>query len=525
MCGIFFLVFKDGVKTNKEILRKSFETISYRGPDHSSFSIVDGKYAIGFHRLSINDMSEKGHQPFVQNDRTTIVNGEIYNHNELREIYNLESNTHSDCEVVGNLLNSTDFSYHDIFNMLDAEFAGVSIKGDEVIAFRDPIGIRPLFYTENDEFIGFASEAKALVDISPTDVKIFPIGSYWIYGDFIQYNVPPKAPVATSYNTIRSLLIQGVEKRVKNCDAEIGFFLSGGLDSSLVAAIAKNIMPNKKLKTFSIGMSRDSPDLRFANIMAFQLDSEHHEVIFTEKEGIEAIANVIYHTESYDCTTIRASVPMFLLCEYIVDNTDVKVMLSGEGADELFGGYLYFHNAPSKEELHEETERLVNEVHMFDSLRADRTTNSCGLEVRVPFFDKNFINYIRNVSPEAKLTSPTGIEKYILRRSFTQYPHMPANVLWRQKDAFSDAVGYNWISILKKLSETKISDASFERRHIMFPIDTPQTKEDFYYRQIYTSIFSYDKGLGSRGKWLPKWNGNVNDPSATYLKTHENSKV
>ena len=520
MCGVFFIIFKNGITTNKEKIYSSFQSIIHRGPDNSHFSFISEKYAIGFHRLSINDLREEGNQPFINEGRVTIINGEIYNHKELREMYNIHTKSSSDCEVVSHLLNREDISQYEIFNMLDAEFAGISVKGDEVVAFRDPIGIRPLFYTENDEFIGFASEAKALLDLTTTDVKIFPIGSFWSNNEFIKYHNPSKVPLPLCYKTIKSLFEQAVEKRIENCDSEIGYFLSGGLDSSLVAAVAKKLNPHKKIKTFSIGMSRESPDLRFANIMAYHLDSDHHEIIFNEKRGLEAITNVIYHTETYDCTTIRASIPMYLLSEEI-SKSNIKVMLTGEGSDELFGGYLYFHNAPSGNELQKETERLVSEVHMFDSLRADRTTSAHSLEVRVPFFDKTFVNYIINLDPETKHVKHTGIEKFILRKSFEKYPHLPANVLWRQKDAFSDAVGYNWKNMLRDLSESKVNDIQFSKRNELFPIDTPQTKEDFYYRTIYNSIFKCNKGLGSMGKWLPKWSGDIVDPSATYLDTHE----
>ena len=477
----------------------------------------------GFHRLSINDISDGGNQPFSQNDRHTIVNGEIYNHNELKKMYKIETTSGSDCEVVGAMLNR--MNRFDTFPQLDGVFAGVSVKDNSVTAFRDPIGIRPLFYTETDEFIGFASEAKSLTFISDSPVKIFPIGSYWCDGEFVEYGFPINVTnVSLNYSTIKHLLIQAVEKRIKNCDRGLGFFLSGGLDSSLVAAIAKSLSPEKKLKTFSIGMHHDAPDLRFAAHVANKIDSEHHEVIFTREEGIKAIRDVIYHCETYDCTTIRASIPMYLLSKYICENTDVKVMISGEGADELFGGYLYFHNAVSGFEFTEETERLIREVHKFDALRADRATAAWGLEVRVPFFDKRFNNYIRQLPGEVKMPSVTGIEKDILRSSFSDFEYIPKNVLWRQKDAFSDAVGYNWVGILKELSELNVTDEEFLMAGRFYPNDTPQSKEDFMYRKIYTEIFG-DRCLGSSGKWLPKWVDGITDPSATYLKLHSNSKA
>ena len=525
MCGIFALVFKDKFDIEKKSdYEEAFGNISHRGPDYSILTVVNDKCIFGFHRLSVNDVSEDGNQPFVQNDRVTMVNGEIYNHEDLKNVYDLDTKGGSDCEVVGLLLNK--LFRMNVFEQLDGVFAGVSVKGNSVVAFRDPIGIRPLFYVETDEFIGFASEAKALVPLSKNEVKIFPIGKYWCDGIFTDYCFPYNFRNTSPLNTdtLRHLLIQSVEKRVKNCDRELGFFLSGGLDSSLVACIANNLMPDKTINTFSIGMDVNSPDLRYAAHVAYKIKSNHHEVIFSLEEGISAIKDVIYQCETYDCTTIRASIPMYLLSKYIKKQTDVRVVLSGEGADELFGGYLYFHNAPSVDEFTVETERLINNVHMFDGLRADRATAAWGLEVRVPFFDRNLISYIRSLHGDVKMPSCTGVEKFILRSAFDGYPNIPSNVLWRQKDAFSDAVGYSWVSTLKSITEGNVTDFEFNNRHVMFPEDTPQTKEDYYYRVIYNDIYG-NKSLGSKGKWLPKWVGDIKDPSATYLKVHTCSKV
>ena len=524
MCGIFALIFKEKFDIEKKSkYEKAFNKISHRGPDFSVLTMVNPYVMLGFHRLSINDVSASGNQPFFQDERCTVVNGEIYNHNELKKMYNIETESGSDCEVIGALLNK--HLRMDVFPQLDGVFAGVSVKNNSVIAFRDPIGIRPLFYTETEDFIGFSSEAKALTPISNSRVKIFPIGSYWYEGQFIEYAISNNIHNGSlNYSAIKHLFIQAVEKRIKNCERGLGFFLSGGLDSSLVASVAKSLMPEQELKTFSIGMYRDAPDLRFAKHVAHVINSEHHEVIFTPEEGIKCIKDVIYHCETYDCTTIRASVPMYLLSKYIRENTDVKVMLSGEGADELFGGYLYFHNAISEMEFIDETERLVNDVHKFDALRADRATSAWGLEVRVPFFDKFFNNYVRQLPGRMRMPSSTGIEKDILRSAFSDFKYIPKNVLWRQKDAFSDAVGYNWVNVLKDLADKYVMNEEFSLRNKIFPVDTPQTKEDFLYRKIYTEIFG-DTQLGSSGKWLPKWVDNITDPSATYLKIHSSSKA
>ena len=524
MCGIFALIFKGKFDVDKKSkYEEAFNMISHRGPDFSLLTMINGNVMLGFHRLSINDVSENGNQPFVQDGRTTVVNGEIYNHKELKKVYNIRTESGSDCEVIGKMMD--ELHLMDIFPQLDGVFAGVSVRDDIVTAFRDPIGIRPLFMTENDEFIGFASEAKALTGISSSSVDIFPIGSYWCNGEFKKYGYNNETHNASvNFDTIKHLMIQSVEKRVKNCERGLGFFLSGGLDSSLVASIAKSLLPDQKIKTFSIGMYPNAPDLRFAAYVANKIDSEHHEVIFSKEEGIDSIRDVIYHCETYDCTTIRASVPMYLLSKYISENTDVKVMLSGEGADELFGGYLYFHNAPSDSEFVDETERLLAEVHKFDALRADRATAAWGLEVRVPFFDKRFNNYIRQLPGRAKMPSTTGIEKDILRSSFDEFDLMPKNVLWRQKDAFSDAVGYNWVSILKDMSEHYVSDTEFNNRKTIFSVDTPQTKEDYLYRKMYVEMFG-DRQLGSNGKWLPRWVDGISDPSATYLRLHSNTKA
>lgn len=531
MCGIFSVFFKtDSIQKYDQYVQRGLDTIKHRGPDTTS-GVYHNNSFLGFHRLSINDISNDGNQPFNINNTLTICNGEIYNTPELINQHNLQGvyKSKSDCEVICHMLSILD-DVGEICNSLDGVFACCAIKNDgQHIAFRDPIGVRPLFFVDHQDFTAFSSEAKGLVKllegfVHKPEIKIFPIGHYWINGILCNYT-----PLFFSqriqasrlnYANIRNSLCDAVHKRISNSDVDVGFFLSGGLDSSLVAGIASQKLG--KIKTFSIGMSTDSPDILCARSVSQYINSEHHEIIYDEKEGIAALQDVIYALESYDCTTIRASIPMYILSRYIRNNTNVKVLLSGEGADELFGGYLYFKNAPSKKEFQDETLSRVHNVHMFDCLRADRCTAFWGLEVRVPFFDYNFANYIINLPAYVK-QSVNNCEKYILRKAFEHMKIIPDDILYRQKNAFSDAVGYNWIDILKAHCSSMIDDVTFESEHKKFKNDTPLTKEELYYRVIFSKLFPQYQHLGNIGIWRHKWS-NVIDPSATYLSFHNEQR-
>jgi asparagine synthase (glutamine-hydrolysing) len=393
-----------------------------------------------------------------------------------------------------------------ICNSLDGDFAFVAMKGDEIYAARDVMGVRPLFYGVSNGLIHFCSEIKGLQDVC-VEIKEFPKGCYYnsIEDEFYSYHdvsVPNDKQISYDPNTLQAIIEASIEKRLMT-DRPIGFFLSGGLDSSIIAAVAAKKLG--KIKTFSIGIG-DSPDLKAAKMVADYINSDHTEMKFTFMEGLSAIKDVIWALESYDCTTIRASVPMFLLSKYVSEHTDIKVILSGEGADELFGGYLYFHNAPNPEEFQKETLRLLDNVHAHDILRADRCTAHHGLELRVPFFDKTLINYVKSIDPKFKISQGI-IEKKILRQAFTNV--LPKQIVWRQKNGMSDAVGYSWVDSIRQY----VNDNIEYEKPIQYLKNPPLSKEELYYRNIYKSLFKPDL---LPHVWRPKWT-DEKDPSAKLL--------
>ena len=362
-----------------------------------------------------------------------------------------------------------------------------------------------------------ASELKSINKYC-VDVKPFPPGHYYVKmenqeGKFYKY-IKSKVPYNMVYNSyskcvIKGLLESAVNKRLSS-ERPIGFFLSGGLDSSLIAGIGNKLL-GKKVTTFSIGTDGNSPDLMYARKVASYLNTDHHEIIFKVEEGIKALKEVIYHLESYDCTTIRASVPMYLMSKYVKENTDIKVILSGEGADELFGGYLYLHNAPDEESFYEETQLLLKNISNYDVLRADRCTSGNGLELRVPFLDKDLVDYVNNVDPKYKKTK---IEKLILREAFDD-GMIPKEVLYRQKNGMSDAVGYSWVDFMRKYCNDNISEWNPEK----YTMNKPVGKEEYVYREIYTQFFGKTEFLTHI--WRPKYTS-ILDPSATLLKVFNN---
>ena len=500
MCGI--------LATPRHIdISLSLKNTAHRGPDKTDV-FCDENYTLGFHRLSINDLSDEGNQPFVYKHAQVVCNGEIYNFKSLMEIYRYSYRGGSDCQIIPRLLEA-EVPLTNICNSIDGVFAFAGLYHGKLIAARDPVGIRPLFYgkTRDDE-ICFCSEIKGLKDICVHDtIKHFPPGHCYIDSQFISYE--PYNFICNNFNgvyeprTINALLTQSVNKRLMS-DRKIGYFLSGGLDSSLIASIASKYC-NKRIKTFSIGYdSGDTPDLINAKIVAKHLNTIHTEVKFSFEDALKVIPEVIYALETYDCTTIRAAVPMFILSKFVKNNTDIKVLLSGEGADELFGGYLYLQNAPDKQNFQEETHNLIKNVHMFDALRADRCTAYHGLELRVPFFDKTFLQYILSIDPGIKHRK--GIEKWILRKSFEGY--IPESVLWRQKNGMSDAVGYDWVSNLRSHTE------NLNLEHREYSKNSPLTNEELWYRNIYSNLFGTIDA--TEDIWRPKWTHET-DPSATKL--------
>jgi asparagine synthase (glutamine-hydrolysing) len=466
MCGIFGTTGGDG---------PTFD-LKHRGPDATS-ELQVGEMTLMFWRLAINGLGD-GMQPFQHNGKYIIANAEIYNHLELGGWPE-----NSDCEVLLRMIEKNGL-YTTCLD-IDGDFAFIYTDGTEIYAARDRIGVRPLFYCYHNDGIAFASEVKALLHYEEP-VQIFPPGHLYdsTIDKFICWEsnyFEPKYPAIGG--AIRTNLAKAVNKRINNTNKPVGFFLSGGLDSSIIASLAKQ-MSNTRLRTFSIGLA-GSPDLIAARQMANYLDSDHTEVLFTVEEGIAAIPEVIWHLETYDTTTVRASIPMYLLSKYIKENTNVRVVLSGEGADELFGGYLYFHGAPNEREFYSESMRLVQDVHMFDVLRADRTTAAHGLELRVPFFDTELIDYVMGVEGRMPVG---GCEKYLLRKEFEDI--LPRDIAWRQKNGMSDAVGYEWRAALKEFGEEKYKDI-FD--------------EDF---EDHDHLVPY--------MWMPQWS-DATDPSATQL--------
>jgi asparagine synthase (glutamine-hydrolysing) len=526
MCGFLAV---GSMEYALEVFSQSLEKASYRGPDHSTMS-YNHEMTWGFNRLAIMDLSSKGNQPFIYKQYELVCNGEIYNYPQLKA--SLEKDyaftSSSDCEVLIPLYEK--YGMEILCQFLDAEFAMVLYDGKtkSLMAARDPIGIRPMFYgyTKTEGAICFASEAKALVDLCE-GIKPFPPGHYYKEGQFICYNdiATPKLMHDDSIEEIatalREKLEKAVEKRLQS-DAPVGYLLSGGLDSSLVCAIGQRL--NKKpIRTFAIGMETDPIDLKYAKQVADYLGTEHTEVIIKKDDVLECLEEVIYHLETWDITTIRASIAMYLLCKYIHENTDLKVILTGEVSDELFG-YKYTDFAPSPQAFQEESKKRIRELYMYDVLRADRCISAHALEGRVPFADIDFVDYAMRINPETKMNKYNK-GKYLLRRAFEGGGYLPDEILYREKAAFSDAVGHSMVDYLKAHAESKYTQEDLEQAKAKYPHGTPFTKEALLYRDTFESFY---KGNGEWIKdfWMPnkEWeNCNVDDPSARVLKNYGDS--
>lgn len=513
MCGITLLI--NTISSGTDVLK-------HRGPDDHNEIHFQG-HTMVFDRLSINDTSEKGRQPFCNGNTWFMCNGEIYNHQKLKEQYNISTVGKSDCEVVHHMLFQSKMqNLSECFRDLDGDFALIFVSKHHIVAARDPMGVRPLYIAKNEkrEIIGFASEAKAFEKVFANiyEVVHFPPGHYWSNNNFISYQpISLYSPISTietnralAISMVRALLHESIFKRVRNTDRSVAFFLSGGLDSSIIASVAAKMFYPKKIETYSIGTSeKESPDLIAAKEVAKHIGSNHHVIQFNPETLFEKIEATVKAIESYDCTTVRASVPMYALSEYISTHTEHKVILSGEGADELFGGYLYFHNAPNDDEFHKETIRLCQDVHMYDVLRADRCTAAHGLELRVPFFDKAFVEYVISLHPSLKTPNSKtnkGLEKMILREAFHDY--LPDNVLYRQKNGMSDAVGYNWVDYVRDHCPKK------KARH--FDVNQPMSSEELYYRELFEYMYGPVNLTSIKHVWRPRWS-NESDPSARKL--------
>ncbi|MCR4625481.1 MAG: asparagine synthase B [Lachnospiraceae bacterium] len=545
MCSIMTYCDKEA---DLSAFEEGFEKTVSRGPDDSRIIPLQNGI-MGFHRLAIMGLHPEGMQPFERDGSYVVCNGELYGFKAQRDElikkgYTFESD--SDCEILLPLY----FEYGtDMFKMLDAEYACVIYDGrtGEYIAARDPIGIRPLYYGYGDNgAIVFASEPKNLVGICDK-IMPFPPGHYYKNGEFIYYNdiskpagrtsnkagllihhdpevdgeVYLKDDLETVTKNIHDKLVAGVEKRLV-ADAKVGFLLSGGLDSSLVCAIAAQ-KSDKPIRTFAIGMTEDAIDLKYAKQVADFIGSEHTEVYMTPEQVISSLEDVIHLLGTYDITTIRASMGMYLVCKAIHETTDIRVLLTGEISDELFG-YKYTDFAPSAAEFQKEAEKRIHELHMYDVLRADRCISVNSLEARVPFGDLDFVKYVMSVDPEMKMNK-YGKGKYLLRKAFDNGAYLPDEILWREKAAFSDAVGHSMVDYLKEYAEKQISDEEFEKECKKYTHATPFTKESLLYRQIFEKYYPGQSDMVV-DFWMPNknWEGcNVNDPSARVLSNYGDS--
>ena len=520
MCTIMAYCGVGGMEKVTEGLKA---TVS-RGPDDQRITEVAGG-VLGFQRLSIMGLTPEGMQPFELDGSSVICNGEIYGFRKLRDElikkgYSFKSD--SDCEILLPLYKEYGT---DMFAKLDAEFACVIYDGaaKEFIAARDPIGIRPLYYGKSyDGTIVFASEAKNLVRIC-RKVMPFPPGHYFKGGEFHCYcDITAVEKVIhdnidTVCRNIHDKLVAGVKKRLDS-DAKVGFLLSGGLDSSLVCAIAQR-ESDKPIRTFAIGMNTDAIDLKYAKQAADYIGSDHTEIIITKDDVIAALDDVIHLLGTYDITTIRASMGMYLLCKAIHEQTDIRVLLTGEISDELFG-YKYTDFAPSADAFQQESVKRVRELHMYDVLRADRCISVNSLEARVPFGDLDFVKYVMAIDPEMKLNKYNK-GKYLLRHAF-EGDYLPHEILYREKAAFSDAVGHSMVDYLKEYAENYYSDEEFELDCTKYTHAKPFTKESLLYREIFEKYYSGNSEM-IVDFWMPnkEWEGcNVNDPSARVLSNY-----
>ena len=514
MCGIVCAFdLKDTSDSIRPNILKMVKKVRHRGPDWSG--VYSSKNAVMAHeRLAIVDPTS-GKQPILSDDNTKAiaVNGEIYNHLELRDNFAKDYNfrTNSDCEIILALYKKNKY---DFLNQLNGIFAFALYDSDNDTYFiaRDHMGIIPLYIGWDEKgTLYVASELKSLEGVC-SKIELFPPGHYLESnkGDYVKWYNPEwvefknVSDATTSVSELHDSLSSAVKRQLMS-DVPYGVLLSGGLDSSITSALAKRFSSKRiesgdtqdawwpQLHSFSVGL-KGSPDLKAAKVVSDHIGTIHHEIIFTIQEGIDALRDVIYHLETYDITTVRASTPMYLMARAI-KSLGIKMVLSGEGADELFGGYLYFHKAPSAEEFHNETVRKLNKLHQYDCLRANKALAAWGIEGRVPFLDKEFIEVAMNINPKDKMINKDRIEKWVIRKAFEEY--LPDEVLWRQKEQFSDGVGYSWIDSLKDLVSKEITDEQMESASKKYPINPPQNKEEYYYRRIFEEHFPSDAAAKS----------------------------
>lgn len=512
MCGITFQYPINHQRVDGSLI----QTLWHRGPDATELHYSNDKSLCVFNRLAIIDSRPISNQPFKTKHTISMCNGEIYNWKKLVEQYSLETKTTSDCEVVSLLYNKINIIK--VCQELSGEFAFILFDHDRHVVFfaRDPYGVRPLFYRVEDGILSVSSEAKAFDRMKPVQPGlVYSYSNAVLHRDRYHHDlaslprcITTNIPDQSFQQDIRKLVTNAVVDRITYSDRPIGCFLSGGLDSSLVTALA--YQHNKNIECFSIGLE-GSRDVAAAKKVAHHLGIKHHTVTFTVKEGFQAIRDVIKHLETYDVTTIRASVPQYLLSKYIKEHTPIRVLLSGEGADEVFAGYQYSKLTTSNSELELDGKRLLEELYLFDNLRTDRTTAAWGLEVRTPFLDKELVRYVFNELPSSLKMCNDKIEKHVLRSAFDKLDILPHDILWRPKDAFSDAVSSEKESWYEGIQQ--------ELCKLVKPRDlltrTPLDVEKQYYKSLYNSLFPHQPHLFSH-YWRPRWTS-VEDPSATKL--------
>ena len=514
MCGIagIFNIREQTPELRQKALAMSHK-IRHRGPDWSGIW-CGGSAILAHERLSIVD-PESGRQPLFSPDRKVVlaVNGEIYNHQEIRRSFSgsYEFQTGSDCEVILALYREKGIGFLEDLSGIFA-FALYDSERDEFLIARDPIGVIPLYIGyDADGKLYVASELKALEGQCDRYEPFLPGHYYWsgdpgmkryYTRDWMDYdNVRDNT---ASSEDIRQALRASVKRQLMS-DVPYGVLLSGGLDSSIVSAIAERYSETRieddgqtraywpRLHSFAVGL-KGAPDLEKARQVAKHIGTVHHEINYTIQEGLDAIRDVIYYIETYDVTTVRASVPMYLLAR-VIKSTGIKMVLSGEGADEIFGGYLYFHKAPSARDFHAETVRKLSKLYMYDCLRANKSLAAWGVEGRVPFLDKEFLDVAMRTRPEAKMCPGQTIEKKILREAFSDM--LPEDIVWRQKEQFSDGVGYSWIDTLKQITSVEVSDEQMAHAAERFPVNTPLNKEEYYYRSIFSEHFPSESAVRS----------------------------
>ena len=551
MCGIVAIL---DVKEQTQELRhkalKMSQKIRHRGPDWSGI-YCGGSAILAHERLSIVD-PESGGQPLFSPDKKQVlaVNGEIYNHQEIRRLYagQYEFQTGSDCEVILALYRKKGINFLEDLSGIFA-FVLYDEEKDAFLIARDPIGVIPLYIGyDSDGKVYVASELKALEGFCEKYEPFLPGHYYWSKDpgmkryykrDWMKYDAVKDNPA--SVEAIHDALTDAVKRQLMS-DVPYGVLLSGGLDSSVISAIAEKFSEHRiednsrtraywpRLHSFAVGL-KGAPDLAKAKLVADHIGTVHHEINYTIQEGLDAIRDVIYFIETYDVTTVRASTPMYLLAR-VIKSMGIKMVLSGEGADEIFGGYLYFHKAPTAKDFHEETVRKLSKLYMYDCLRANKSLSAWGVEGRVPFLDKEFLDVAMRTNPEAKMCPGNTMEKKIVREAFADL--LPEEVAWRQKEQFSDGVGYSWIDTLKQITSEAVSDEQMAHAAERFPINPPQNKEEYYYRSIFAEHFPSDSAAMSVPSEASvacstaialEWDEafkNMNDPSGRAVKgVHE----